>query len=210
MSDPGAFKQIVSYLDQLHQDLGQLAQFAEAAMGERGWIPLPSAGSRVSWYVSHNLDKARGWRLPDLCRFYVRRDQEKVDRSVFYLASLEAETAFGFPAVLCGRAAHPMLTENEIFGQVFQTHRLRPLLRRRSSWHLSCQKNGWTRADPAFRIPIEHLHLQLYILNLFDLSSKQLVVDNMIRPLTEDAAFSDLGSTLTVESYLPPEMVESI
>jgi hypothetical protein len=208
MSNSPVFKQIVGYLDELHRDLGQLASYVEKGMDERGWGSPPSAGRRVCWYTSHSLDNAHGWRLPDLCRFYIQRDHEKVDRSAFYLASLEAETAFEFPAVLCGRAAHPMLTENEIFRDVFQTHRLRSLLRRRSDWRLSCQRNGWTRADPGFRSPIDHL--QVYILNLFDLSTKQHVIDNIIGPLTEDAAFSDLRSALTVQSYLPPEVIESI
>jgi hypothetical protein len=208
MSKPPVFKQIVGYIDELHRDLGQLAVFVEAAMGERGWVSLPSAGSRVCWHTAHSLDKAQGWRLPYLCRFYIQRDHEKVDRSAFYLASLEAETAFEFPAVLCGRAAHPMLTENEIYSQVFHTHRLRSLMRRRSDWRLSCQRNGWTRADPGFRSPIDHL--EVYILNLLDLSSRQHVIDNIIGPLTEDAALSDLGSALTVQSYLPPEVIESI
>ena len=131
----------------------------------------------------------------------------KAESSVFYLVSLDAETAFEFPTVLCGRVAHQMLTEGEIYSQVFQTHRLRPLVRRRSTWHLSRQESGWARAEPGFRGPIDHL--QIYIVNLFDMSTKQHVIDNIIRPLTEDAAFLDLRSTLTVESYPPAELAES-
>lgn len=206
MSNRDAYKQIVSYIDELHRDLGHLAVFAEVAMGQKGWIPLPSAGDRVCWHMSHTVGGASGWRLPYLCRFFSRQGHEKVDHSVFYLVSLETETALEFPAVLCGRTAHPMLTESEIYNQVFQTHRLRPLLRKNSTWSLSGRESGWTCAEPTFRTPVTHL--LIYILNLFDISTKQHVMDNIIRPLTEDAAVSDLRSILTVPSYLPPELAE--
>ena len=208
MSNRGTFKQIVGYMDQLHRDLGQLAVFAETAMSETGWVSLPSARDRVCWHTSHAIQKAWGWRLPYVCRFYIRRNDEKVEHSVFYLISLDAETAFEFPTVLCGRAAHQMLSENEVYNQVFHTHRLRSLVRQRSDWRLFRQKSGWTRAEPAFRSPINHI--QVHILNLFDMSTKQHVIDNIIRPLTEDAAILDLGSALTVDSYLPPELAESV
>lgn len=208
MSNQAVFKQILEYIDQLYCDLGQLAVFAEAAMGERGWVSLPSARDRVCWHTSHTLQRAQGWRLPYLCRFYTLRDSAKVEHSAFYLASLDADTAFEFPTLLCGRAAHQMLTESEIYSQIFHTHRLRPLLRRRSPWRLACQDTGWVRAEPAFRTAVDHL--QVYILNLFDMGTKQHVIDNIVRPLTEDAAFSDLQSTLTIESYLPAELAESI
>jgi hypothetical protein len=207
MSDSSVFKQIVGYVDQLNRDVGQLAIFAEAAMDERGWASLPSAGSRVCWYMSHALDKAHGWRLPDLCRFYTQADQETVDRSVFCFISLDVKTAFDFPTILCGRAEHERLTEHEIFIQVFQTARLRPLLRQRSPWRLSLQNSGWARAEPGFRSSVDHL--QVYILNLFDIGTKQRVIDNIVRPLTEDAALSDLRSVLTVENYLPSQLAES-
>ena len=60
MNNPGVFKQIVGYMDQLHHDLGQLAIFSEAAMGERGRVSLPSARDRVCWHTSHSFDKAGG------------------------------------------------------------------------------------------------------------------------------------------------------
>ena len=208
MSDSSVFKQIVGYVDQLNRDVGQLAIFVEAAMGERGWVSLPSARDRISWHISYSLDRSEGWRLPYLCRFYIENNDEKVERSVFYLVSLDVKTAFEFPTILCGRAAHQKLTEREIYGQVFHTNRLRPLLRRRSAWRLSLQENGWARAEPGFKTPTDHL--QVYVLNLFDMRTKQHVIDNIVRPLTEDAALSDLRSALTVESYLPAELAESI
>ena len=207
MNTPAVFKQIVGYVDELNRDVGQLAIFVEAAMGDRGWVSLPSARDRISWHISYSLDRSEGWRLPYLCRFYIEKTDEKVEHSVFYLVLLDAETAFHFPTVLCGRAKHDLLTEHEIYVQVFQTHRLRPLLRKRSPWRLSLQKSGWARAEPGFRSPVDQL--QVYILNLFDMSTKQRVVDNIVRPLTEDAALSDLRSALTAESYLPPGLAES-
>lgn len=191
------FKAIAAYLDQLHRDIRQLMVLIEKLMGDAGYMSLPTAGNRAGWRVTSHIDRPEYWRAPFLCRCYIAHGEEElVSQSLLFLISLETDTLFDFPPVICTRVAHPPLDERSVYNQVFWVDHFKSLATSRPSWENIRQEQGWIVAEPTFKTPITSI--QAYILNLFTLSDQQKVVQNIIVPLTEGGVLPQL---LTLPSY---------
>lgn len=191
------FKEIAAYLDQLHRDIRQLIALVEKLMGGAGYISLPTAGNRASYRITSHLDYPDRWRAPYLTRCYVPDNEEETfTESLLFLILLETDTIFDFPPVICARITHPALTEREIYNQVFLLEYFKTLATTRPSWWHFRQEQGWIIAEPTFRTPITMI--RAYILNLFSLSDQQKVVDNIVLPLTEGGALTEM---LTLPTY---------
>lgn len=185
------FKEIAAYLDQLHRDIGQLMAFVEKCMGDAGYVSLPSSGNRASWRISSHFERPGGWRAPYLTRCYVPdSEDETFTESLLFLIVLETETILDFPAVICARMSHPPLTEKVIYNQVFLLDYLKTVVTSRPTWQNIRQEEGWIVAEPTFRTPMTMI--RAYILNLFSLSDQQKVMDNIIRPLTEEGILAEM------------------
>lgn len=196
------FKQIAAYIDQLHKDIGQLMLLIEKLMGDAGYISLPASGNRASWRITSHLERPDCWRAPYLTRCYIPEGEDEVfTESLIILIVLETETVFDFPPLICARISHPPLTEKEIYSQVFLLDHLKTLATSRPSWRYLRKEQGWLVAEPTFRTATNLIHA--YILNLFEISDSQKVVDNIVTPLVEG---SDLTKTLTLSTYTPAEV----
>lgn len=196
------FKQIAAYFDQLHKDIGQLMLLIEKLMGEAGYASLPSSGNRASWRITSHLERPEGWRAPYLTRCYVLEGEDEVfTESLIILIVLETDTIYDFPPLICARISHSSLTEKEIYNQVFLLEYLKTLATSRPSWRYLRKEQGWLVAEPTFRTPTNLIYA--YILNLFEISDSQKVVDNIITPLLEGG---DLTKTLTLSAYTPGEV----
>jgi len=205
MTTEHLYKRIIGYVDELNQDIGQLVAFVEQEMDERRYESLPSAGGRISWSLSSAINRSTAWRLSNAIRFFIPRKVTKSEHSVFYLIHLETKSAFDFPPVLCCRVAHEALTESEIYQarNVFNTALLATLVYRRSQWKSLRLENGWCIAEPNSQSAVQEL--RGYILNLFDIDSRQRALENIVIPLTSGDDL-DLDAALTVHKYLFPEL----
>jgi len=197
MTEPTAYKQILTYMDQLHQDLGQLLLLLEKLMVDAGHQSLH--GNRACWDLSSHYAYPEKWRVPYIARCFVpdEDDDHSATETRFYLADLAPDTIYGFPSLLCGTYHHDRLTGPEVATGVFNTPKLRSLTRDGSEWTHLPERSGWYRAKPAFKSPIHSI--QGYVLNLFDLVDRQHVIDNTVKPLTTPSG--NLDAMLTVQKY---------
>ena len=194
MSD---FKQIAGYMDQLHRDIGQLMILIEKLIADAGYISLPTSGNRASWGITSHFERPYWWRARYLSRCYIPEEEEnKFSESFLFLISLETNTIFDFPVVICARTTHSPLTEREIYNQVFLTDRFKTLATSRPTWHHFGEEDGWIVAEPTFKTPITKINA--YILNLFEISDQQKVIDNIVTPLLEGGVLSEM---LTLPTY---------
>jgi hypothetical protein len=189
----------MTYVDQFHKDIGALVVLIEQLMLDKGFVSLPSAGNRASWGMSSHIERPDAWRLPNLSRLFMPEDAETFDRTLFYFINLETNTAFDFPAVICGRLIHPPLTESEVYLGVYNTQGLKSLAQKRPSWQQFRVEGGWTIAEPAYKS--RATQVQTYLLNLFDLQNQAAVMGNIVTPLTTEV---DLDQVLTVTRYPVP------
>ena len=204
MSEVSAFKQIIGYVDELNQDVGQVALLIEREMADQDYVSLPAVGRRACWFVSSAIHRPTRWRLRHVVRYLIRKDTQKVDHTLFYMILLEVKSGFDFPAVICGRLEHPPFTDSEIHSNVISSGLIKSLTYPKSRWTGFRDDKGWGIARPADeKSPIKQV--RGYILNLFDIDQRLKVMDNIVRPLTEDWADMDLDSVLTVRKYMFPE-----
>lgn len=207
MDGSGAFKQIIGYVDQFNRDVGRLAQAIEELMDDRGYGSLAAAGRKACWFVSSAIDRPTRWRMRHVARMLIPLGAKKTTHSLVYLILLETKSAFDFPTIICGRLQHAALTDHEIYSKVFSTALIKSLTYKRSSWRSFQEEGGWGVAEPS-EAPSGSLQIQGYILNVFDIDTRQKVFDNIVRPLTEDVP--DLDSVLTVNKYRFPELERQI
>ena len=197
MNDQPVFKQIMSYVDQLHSDIGQLTLLIERLMEESDLESLPRAGSKAYYGgLTTNFSRPKGWRVTYLSRCYVPVDEDNYEWSVFYCIYLSADTVFDFPPIICGRMDHESLSETQIYNRVFLTDPITSLIRKKSSWKGIRHERGWTLAQPDFDTPTKQV--KGYVLNLFDMTGRQQVIDNILKPLTTFEDELSLDSMLTV------------
>ena len=192
------FKQIVAYVDQLHEDIGKMAILIEQLMEEEGFTS--ELGSRGSWALTNSYNQPTRWRLPYLYRLFVPADMQTTTSSLFYLVQLETKSVFDFPTIVCGQITHPALPTEDFRGQTARAFKNNLLLLTSSQprWQQLRQKNGWSIAeDPEFETSLQKV--QGFILNLFDMVDRQLVIDNISRPLAN--LDKNLDEMVTVGKY---------
>lgn len=197
MNDDSTFKQILRYMDELHQDLGRLVVLIERLMPEKGYVPFPSAGNRIGWALSSHYATPDRWRLTNLSRFYAREGEELIEQSLAYFINLATDTRFSFPTILCAQIKHTPMLEKNIYTRVWNIDRLFSFGQKESAWRTMPNEDGWFVVAPLGETPVQSL--RGYLLNVFDLVDRQHVVDNIILPLTEPGA--NLDELLTIEKY---------
>lgn len=176
------YKQVITYIDQLHQDIGQLILLIEQLMAKESFHSISFEGNRASRGIGSHISKPDMWRIPYIYRLFLPDENELVEESLFYLIWLERDSPFEFPIMICGQFQHQSLTEKEIYDRVIYQSWVRSLAQRESRWRSFRDKEGWTVAEPSFDSPVQYF--QGYILNLYDLSSRELVMKNVVQPLT--------------------------
>lgn len=184
-------------MDRLHADIGKLIVLVERLLDEQGYVPYASAGNRASWGLSSHYAYSDRWRIPHILRFYGPEGQERFDTSLLYFITLDTDTVFPFPSMLCARVTHPLLAENELYGKVWQVDRLLSLAQEEPQWRAIREEDGWFVAEPAGDMPVNTL--RGYFLNVFDLVDRRHVVDNVLAPLTTPGV--GLAEVLTVRRY---------
>lgn len=194
----GTFKNVMDYVDQLHEDIGKMALLLEQLLEEQGFMAV--LGSRGSWGLTNAYNQPARWRLPYLYRLYIPSDVDRTTRSLFYLVQLETDAVFDFPTIVCGRITHLSLEAGDVRGEIandLATNAL-SLTYDAPQWQRIREENGWTIAEaPAFDTSIETV--QGYILNLFDMTDRRRVIDNISRPLANPD--KNLDEMLTVGKY---------
>lgn len=199
MSDWTAYKQIIGYFEQLNGDIGQLAVLIERLMEEEDFESLPSAGTRSSYGLTSNYSRSDYWWVRYITRCFVPREEEQYAWSVFYLINLTSESAFDFPAVVCGRMEHDFLSESQIYNRAYLVSPLRALTHKNEGWTALADEGGFSVAEPTFKTPTRRV--KGYILNLFELSDRQKVMENIIKPLTTIDEESNLQEMITIPTY---------
>jgi hypothetical protein len=196
--DDATFKQILRYMDELHQDLSRLVVLIERLMPEKGYVVVPGARNAIGWNLSSHYAMPDRWRLTNVTRIHVREGDESFDHSLLYFINLASDTRFLFPTMLCARLVHSPLPADVIYGRVWNIARFFDFgLQEQGKWRLVREERGWTIVEPVGDTLIQSL--QGYLLNVFDLVDRQHVIDNIILPLTEPRA--NLDELLTIEKY---------
>lgn len=192
------FKQVMTYVDRLHEDISKMALLIEQLMEEEGYAS--EMGSRGSWALANTYNQSTRWRLRYLFRLFAPSDVESTTESIFYLVQLGLNSAFEFPAILCGRATHSALSSENLRSSTvrgFKTSLL-TLTHSQPLWLQIGRENGWLiAAEPESDTPLQSV--KGYILNLFDMVNRQRVIDNISRPLVN--ADKSLDEMLTVAKY---------
>jgi hypothetical protein len=199
MTDWQQHNRIMTYVDQFHKDIGALVVLIEQLMLDQGYVSLPSAGNRASSGLSSHIERPDAWRLPNLFRLFMPEGAEGFSQTLFYFINLETNSAFDFPAVICGRLRHPPLTESEVYLGVYNTGGFKSLAQKRPSWQQFKIERGWTMTEPAYKS--RATQAQVYLLNLFDLQNQTAVLENIVTPLTSEV---DLDDALTIRRYPVP------
>ena len=174
-------------------------------MAEEEYISLHLAGNKSNYSISSHYMSPESWRAPYVTRMFVHEDEDQPKRTLFYLVLLESDSAFDFPAVICGTYEIEPMTENKIYNEVYILDPIRSMAREKPRWKNLRMENGWCVGDPNSKIPVIQVHG--YILNLFDLSDREKVIENILQLLTqEDGAPLEL----TVKKYVFPPLETGI
>mgnify|MGYP000730495092 CR=1 FL=1 len=201
MDDWKAYKQIIAYMDQLHKDIGQLVLLIDQLLAKELLHPVDS--NRITRGLSSQTRKPFKWRIPYVRRVFVSNNEKQIRESIFYLIWLNQDAPFEFPTMVCGRFQHETLTEKRISDLMYKSY-LTSLTTGGSKWRYSQDENGWNVATPTFDSRIQEF--QGYILNLFDISDRQVVAQNVIQPLS--SGFNRrLSDFLTIPTYPFPVLV---
>lgn len=203
MSNREEFPKVLDYIDQFHQDVGQLAVLIERFLDAAGYEYLPSATNSVG-NVSSHFEKPKRWRMRHVYRYYVPIGTERPDVSVLFIVYLGTTSPFDFPPLFCARLSHEPLAESDIHQQIYKHTNFTPLIRGRSKWGNFREENGWSVAEPDFDIPV--WKIKGYILNIFDLKTRDRVLENVITPLSSDNSAYDLNSVGDLSKYTFPEL----
>jgi hypothetical protein len=202
MSDWTPFKDIVGYLDELHTDISQFVVLMEKMMLDKGYISLPTAGNQSNYSsVSSDYRRPEKWRAPYITRMFVLEEEELPSRSLFYLIMLKTYSTYDFPAVICGIYDHEPMPENRIWNKVYLIYKIQSMVASKPKWKNLRLENGWCVGEPDSKLPVLQVHG--YILNLFDLSDRQKVIENIVEPLTRGG---DQSLELTVPKYVFPPL----
>ena len=199
MDNGRAFKQIITYIDQLHKDIGQLVVLIDQLMEEESYHPIDA--NRASHGISAHIARPKKWRIPNIRRFFVLDDDKEIRESLFYYINLNNDSPFEFPSMMCGQFQYKLITEKKIASKVMFKSYLSSLANGRTTrWHEFREDNGWILAKPAFESPVQMF--KGYTLNLYDLSNRQQVGDYVIRPLTQGINNSQLLSSIPTQPFL--------
>ena len=134
-------------------------------------------------------------------------DMDSSDESLFFFIVLGRSHSFDFPPFLCGRMHHQrQLSPKEIYKQVFKIRQIKSLTSLTPQWESFHLRKGWSVATPTPGSSVEQdvNESETFILNVFDLSDRTKVVENVIKPLTAGSALVDLESGLTIPYYRLP------
>lgn len=192
------FKQVMAYVDRLHDDISKMALLIEQLMEGEGYTS--EMGSRGSWSLANTYHQSTRWRLRYLFRLFAPADVESTTESIFYLVQLGLNSTFDFPVLLCGRAAHSALSREDLRSSTVRGFKASMLTLTHSEplWQQLSWENGWSiAAGPESDTSLQSV--QGYILNLFDMVNRQLVIDNISRPLAN--VDRNLDEMLTVTKY---------
>jgi hypothetical protein len=193
-----AYRQLLAYIDKLNESVSQLAVAIERKMKEHGYVPISNAEKKGFWSLRSDIDTPRAWRLKMLTRMLVPAGCTLTDHSLLYQILIDSTSAFDFPTILCARVEHPSMTPAEVFGpHVWMSGRIVTLQHKTPTWTNIAEENGWCVAEPAYRSRIKRV--KGYILNLFDVTTLQLVSEKIVEPLLHSG---DDDWPLTVE-HLP-------
>jgi hypothetical protein len=135
-----------------------------------------------------------------LYRLYAPADVQTTTFSLFYLVQLDTDSVFDFPTVVCGRVTHASLRTEELRGNTARAYKndLLSLTHSQPRWQQLRRENGWSVAEePEVETSLQDV--QGYILNLFDMVDRQLVIDNISLPLANPE--NNLDEMLTVDKY---------
>lgn len=203
MSERAEFPQILEYLDNFHKDVYKLAVLIDRLLDEKGFEYLPSATNSVGDVSSH-FERPIRWRMRYIYRYYTPLGIERPDTSILFIIYLGLTSPFMFPAMLCSRLFHESLKESRIHRKIYRKSNLRPLLRGKSKWNNFREENGWSIAEPSFDTPITQI--RGYILNTFDLTTRENVLNYVVTPLTTTNGDLDLNSVGDIRIYAFPEL----
>lgn len=202
MSNWKPFKDIVGYLDELHTDISQFAVLVEKMMAEEGYISVPSTGNQSNYSsVSSHYMSPEKWRAPYITRMFVLEEEDLPSRSLFYLIMLKTYSTYDFPALICGIYDHEPMLENKVYNKVYIINSIKSMVARKPKWKNLRMENGWCVGEPDSKLPVIQVHS--YILNLFDMSDRDNVLENVIKPLTQG---EDEPLELTVPKYVFPPL----
>ena len=201
MSNKELFTEIINYIDNLHRDIGQMVLLIEQSMEENNYrSPM---GGRASGEITSHYTKPEGWRIPYIYRLFIPVDPSVTTYSIFYLVMLQTDSAFNFPPIICAKVNHPPFTESEVSSQIVWGINVRSLARKESSWSKFQVENGWSiAATPKHNTQV--VSVQGYILNLFDMTDQQRVIDNIVTPLINPDR--NLDDMRTVDKYVFPPL----
>ncbi len=202
MSNRSEFPKILEYIDHFHQDVRQLAVLIDRLFDSEGYEYLPSATNSVGDVSSH-FEKPIRWRMRHIYRYYIPIGIEQPDSSILFIIYLGRTSPFNFPPMLCARLSHEPLKESQIHRSIYRKSNLRPLIRGNSKWINFREEKGWSFAEPNFDSPVNQI--KGYILNLFDIKTRNLVIDNVITPLTSDNSEFDLNLISDLTKFTFPE-----
>lgn len=183
MSNRTGFFEILRYMDEFHADVSQLVVLVEQLLDEQGYEALPRAGNRASGGLTTNYRASLNWRIRYVYRYYIPKDVERSETSLFVLIYLGLSKPIGYPPILCAKLHHAPMSASRIYDSVYNSSHLRSLLSSKAKWHEGRWDAGWAMAKPDFDSPVKEI--RGYLLNLFDLQNRRLVIENVIKPLVD-------------------------
>lgn len=195
MNNRPEFFEILRYMDAFHADVSQLVVLAEQLLDEQGFEALPKAGNRASGNLTTHYRVPTHWRIRYVYRYFIPKEVKRPETSLFILIYLGLVNTFTYPPVLCAKLHHAPLSANSIYDKVYSRSKLRSLFSSSANWHEGRWVDGWSLAKPNFDSPVEEI--RGYLLNLFDLQNRELVVENVVKPLTDPDCQYDPAVSLT-------------
>lgn len=178
---PIAYRQLLSYVDELNESIGSLAMAIEKQMKNRRYTPIARVGRQCYWQITSAVDRPTGWRLKSVTRFLVPAECNSTDHCLMYQVLIDSESAFDFPTILCARVEHPAFSEEQIYLEVWRSDEFATLHAARCNWNSLGEENGWFLAKPAYKTPVTRT--KGFLLSLLDVNSVSLVSEKIVEPL---------------------------
>ena len=194
MDNNAIFTEVVGYFERFHKDVSQLAILIERLLDDEGYKSLPDIGNSAGRGLASHYRRPSRWRMRYICRYYTASEGDLLERSIFFLIYLGGGGQFEFPPILCGVVKHEPLNARRIYKKIYRQTTFRSLITDKTKWS-GWTEPGWSIAKPTWDLQIGQL--KGYILNLFELNNRDLVIDNVIKPLTQPSLPYNNDKSLT-------------
>ena len=213
----------IRYLDDFYSDLGLMINNFENLLSEKGFVSIPNAGNRATYYydVSNHVGRSKKWTLKNIQRLYLKEDEtesdknnKNINKAILCSLVLYPSSAFEIPVLICGVLSWDgNYSQNEIYN-LWPSREICELVYPKNNWRLKNKQEVMKKKQIYKFVPLDKLRnisdFSLVFVDLVKIESSkvlQKIVDALIE-LYNGSDEVSIESDLVVDS-IPEKLLEN-